>query len=102
MIRRPPRSTLFPSTTLFRSREVELLDPRFAVGARPGNAERAGVRALRVVEERRARGELACGRAGGGGRPRAPCRTVHLRVRARRRGRALVADLVRDQVAVAV
>src|SRR3712207_7206212 len=27
MIRRPPRSTLFPYTTLFRSREVEL-DPR--------------------------------------------------------------------------
>src|SRR2546426_9146880 len=27
MIRRPPRSTLFPYTTLFRSREIELEDP---------------------------------------------------------------------------
>src|SRR3989442_2780214 len=26
MIRRPPRSTLFPYTTLFRSRSVEVLD----------------------------------------------------------------------------
>src|SRR3712207_8114280 len=29
MIRRPPRSTLFPYTTLFRSARQELLDPRF-------------------------------------------------------------------------
>src|SRR2546425_13165385 len=41
MIRRPPRSTLFPSTTLFRSaarREQELDRPRAAVprGARRG------------------------------------------------------------------
>src|SRR3712207_8048201 len=28
MIRRPPRSTLFPYTTLFRSRAVDLLRPR--------------------------------------------------------------------------
>src|SRR2546422_6553005 len=27
MIRRPPRSTLFPYTTLFRSREVVVVDP---------------------------------------------------------------------------
>src|SRR3712207_7791888 len=27
MIRRPPRSTLFPYTTLFRSRQVESRDP---------------------------------------------------------------------------
>src|SRR5438552_16451728 len=27
MIRRPPRSTLFPYTTLFRSREVNRLEP---------------------------------------------------------------------------
>src|SRR2546426_6588875 len=33
MIRRPPRSTLFPYTTLFRS----------AAGFRPGHADRAGV-----------------------------------------------------------
>src|SRR2546429_3602148 len=28
MIRRPPRSTLFPYTTLFRSRDPQLPDPR--------------------------------------------------------------------------
>src|SRR5258707_8709056 len=28
MIRRPPRSTLFPYTTLFRSSETSVLDPR--------------------------------------------------------------------------
>src|SRR2546429_6261501 len=28
MIRRPPRSTLFPYTTLFRSREVSLIDEK--------------------------------------------------------------------------
>src|SRR3712207_8913071 len=33
MIRRPPRSTLFPYTTLFRSVRVERLDPRGGGGA---------------------------------------------------------------------
>src|SRR5260370_8062874 len=60
MIRRPPRSTLFPYTTLFRSR------------------------------------------AGGAEHRRARRRAVHLRVRARGGGGRLVADLVRDQVAVPV
>src|SRR5258706_11722314 len=34
MIRRPPRSTLFPYTTLFRSEEADASEPRFnpAVG----------------------------------------------------------------------
>src|SRR2546422_2756393 len=36
MIRRPPRSTLFPYTTLFRSRA-----PRCALSGRPGPPERA-------------------------------------------------------------
>src|SRR3712207_6882719 len=31
MIRRPPRSTLFPYTTLFRSRKDEQVDQRFAI-----------------------------------------------------------------------
>src|SRR3712207_7568891 len=30
MIRRPPRSTLFPYTTLFRSRLIQLQSPRWA------------------------------------------------------------------------
>src|SRR2546430_12111591 len=33
MIRRPPRSTLFPYTTLFRSRSLRGGDPREAIGA---------------------------------------------------------------------
>src|SRR5436309_15632349 len=39
MIRRPPRSTLFPYTTLFRSR-APALEPRFA--ARLGRRRRLG------------------------------------------------------------
>src|SRR3712207_8700927 len=35
MIRRPPRSTLFPYTTLFRSRPLQVLGPS---EARPSNA----------------------------------------------------------------
>src|SRR3712207_8365876 len=42
MIRRPPRSTLFPYTTLFRSRQVPLRDPRLvAVGVAPEAVDRA-------------------------------------------------------------
>src|SRR3989442_4089144 len=33
MIRRPPRSTLFPYTTLFRSNEARTLIPRFHIHA---------------------------------------------------------------------
>src|SRR2546425_9621474 len=47
MIRRPPRSTLFPYTTLFRS------PARHAVGARDGAAGRATARARRGLSERR-------------------------------------------------
>src|SRR5256885_3121960 len=31
MIRRPPRSTLFPYTTLFRSKEIQYLNAKFAL-----------------------------------------------------------------------
>src|SRR3712207_8655536 len=48
MIRRPPRSTLFPYTTLFRSAERELptgdrLRPRLPPGAERGGAGGVGV-----------------------------------------------------------
>src|SRR3712207_7635231 len=52
MIRRPPRSTLFPYTTLFRSRD--------AAGARGG----AGLRDAAVRRARRAAGPHG-GRSGG-------------------------------------
>src|SRR5438309_4470915 len=39
MIRRPPRSTLFPYTTLFRSFEVGRARSRAGGSSRPGRAE---------------------------------------------------------------
>src|SRR3712207_9180965 len=42
MIRRPPRSTLFPYTTLFRSRAVLALFEGVATGAADGYARMAG------------------------------------------------------------
>src|SRR2546430_13363455 len=54
MIRRPPRSTLFPYTTLFRSRgRLVLRIPRHADGARAG----AGLRRVAVPVQRVRRGE---------------------------------------------
>src|SRR5690554_7634633 len=42
MIRRPPRSTLFPYTTLFRSRDAALVgDAEQAVGAGAGHVDKA-------------------------------------------------------------
>src|SRR5713226_9804669 len=46
MIRRPPRSTLFPYTTLFRSERVGHVEPRGRCG--PGRIDR--VRAVRSEE----------------------------------------------------
>src|SRR3712207_6144900 len=57
MIRRPPRSTLFPYTTLFRSGRVR----------RPSRAARAGAVRLRLR-----RGAGPAGRPRGAGRPRRP------------------------------
>src|SRR2546422_3632051 len=52
MIRRPPRSTLFPYTTLFRSRPEEWIDDRDPVPVIPARAPRQertqAVRALPV------------------------------------------------------
>src|SRR2546428_14148679 len=53
MIRRPPRSTLFPYTTLFRSEEERLAD-RVACGGEVADAVVAEVR-RRVAKQHRAR-----------------------------------------------
>src|SRR5256886_11430141 len=54
MIRRPPRSTLFPYTTLFRSRAEDVLVRDRDAGQRPGLALRpARVGAARVGEAAR-------------------------------------------------
>src|SRR3712207_8605824 len=50
MIRRPPRSTLFPYTTLFRS---DVAEPEQGLGARPvGEADRAPATVARAVDHR--------------------------------------------------
>src|SRR3712207_7213267 len=66
MIRRPPRSTLFPYTTLFRSARARGQDQAERAGARdlpglePGHVRRAGVR----LDHHAAAGCLAGGRRG--------------------------------------
>src|SRR2546430_8279701 len=42
MIRRPPRSTLFPYTTLFRSRDVTRTAPALSSGRERATDERSG------------------------------------------------------------
>src|SRR2546430_16248961 len=69
MIRRPPRSTLFPYTTLFRSRRARAGDrrgrPQGPGRLRRPQREDAGLRRSRVRALRAARGQR---RGGGGGR----------------------------------
>src|SRR5256885_12812285 len=59
MIRRPPRSTLFPYTTLFRSGEPlrRLDDARRRARARGGDGPRLGERRCREAPRPRARSE---------------------------------------------
>src|SRR2546430_11109237 len=69
MIRRPPRSTLFPYTTLFRSR-AHALDPgveRGGRGRRGGGGRGAGPRPARAAGGRGARPAAARARRGAGG-----------------------------------
>src|SRR2546426_9031130 len=47
MIRRPPRSTLFPYTTLFRSRQPRTAAPRAVVGVDPSGLVRGPRRGAR-------------------------------------------------------
>src|SRR5256885_5011082 len=51
MIRRPPRSTLFPYTTLFRSRVSERLHVRHADGDRSRRAGQGEPRAREAAHE---------------------------------------------------
>src|SRR3712207_9203544 len=57
MIRRPPRSTLFPYTTLFRSQVHLAADDRVALGGRGGDAV-CELR-LQVVQEVEVHGDPA-------------------------------------------
>src|SRR5258705_6796774 len=70
MIRRPPRSTLFPYTTLFRSRGMETVH-RPGEGLRqPRGDPRRGRRFLGVVLPRRRRDQRPFGRRPGARRRR--------------------------------
>src|SRR5256885_8030260 len=62
MIRRPPRSTLFPYTTLFRSRRAATHLPRDE-GGRTEAARRSGARARRHGASREASPEPTLGRS---------------------------------------
>src|SRR3712207_7741857 len=63
MIRRPPRSTLFPYTTLFRSREA----CRAQAVARAGDDRAGDVRAVAVVVVAAALGDVGAEVGGAGG-----------------------------------
>src|SRR5690349_24219468 len=64
MIRRPPRSTLFPYTTLFRSLGVDVVEPALAVflAVRRRHAEQAVVQARSEehTSELQSRRDLVC------------------------------------------
>src|SRR5215471_4089469 len=57
MIRRPPRSTLFPYTTLFRSPATSSTPSR---GATPGSPERRAARSEEHTSELQSRRDLVC------------------------------------------
>src|SRR2546428_3765263 len=64
MIRRPPRSTLFPYTTLFRSRvthdNLKLRDPKFVESVDRWFASRAEQRSEEHTSELQSRSDLVC------------------------------------------
>src|SRR2546428_6740525 len=63
MIRRPPRSTLFPYTTLFRSRSLIMSASREAVSANLDRGSSAGpglVRSEEHTSELQSRSDLVC------------------------------------------
>src|SRR4051812_49572745 len=60
MIRRPPRSTLFPYTTLFRSAGRPVLDDRRARPGVPARPARAGVRSEEHTSELQSHVNLVC------------------------------------------
>src|SRR3712207_8035307 len=75
MIRRPPRSTLFPYTTLFRSRRVDAGREVAAPEPREGDARAAGPAAR--ARDRRAAGGAGRGAPGAGRHRRAEIGRAH-------------------------
>src|SRR2546426_4605312 len=96
MIRRPPRSTLFPYTTLFRSRGGRAREPRLLGGPRPGRG-RGRAQWRDAAPQPAPAHPSGSGGAGGGRRgrlhPRSrPARRGVLRRRAGRAARARLAQ----------
>src|SRR2546430_13444379 len=60
MIRRPPRSTLFPYTTLFRSVQAAVPGPRRRRGRRPGRGRAAPDRSEEHTSELQSQSNLVC------------------------------------------
>src|SRR2546430_9131887 len=60
MIRRPPRSTLFPYTTLFRSRRVENRDSAGTHGGRESACARRSRRSEEHTSELQSQSNLVC------------------------------------------
>src|SRR6266508_2611409 len=60
IIRRPPKSTLFPYTTLFRSRPTSRPPPTTTSGRRPVGPRRPGTRSEEHTSELQSRGHLVC------------------------------------------
>src|SRR5258708_31797712 len=49
MIRRPPRSTLFPYTTLFRSRSTDICEMHVAQGGRKAACDQVRYRGMQLL-----------------------------------------------------
>src|SRR5258707_1580951 len=60
MIRRPPRSTLFPYTTLFRSRTFKSYRGMGSIGAMAAGSDRYSVRSEEHTSELQSRQYLVC------------------------------------------
>src|SRR5690349_24214986 len=60
MIRRPPRSTLFPYTTLFRSHRREFADGATACFSALGQKRQISVRSEEHTSELQSRRDLVC------------------------------------------
>src|SRR5690349_23272536 len=60
MIRRPPRSTLFPYTTLFRSSRIPPSSPSWPMSSRPTSRAVAPARSEEHTSELQSRRDLVC------------------------------------------
>src|SRR5437588_9644743 len=60
MIRRPPRSTLFPYTTLFRSQAQAMIGTTVTLAAKPEESLRLSLRSEEHTSELQSHSDLVC------------------------------------------